>query len=352
MHIKLITDWDTIWSNDFQKEWLNWIEEAEDFNIFFHPAFVKVWVKTYLPIRDISPIFCIASDELGNKIFMPLILWKKNWKSAFEKIIIPIGYSDYDYNYPIVNGQSKAINWNDFWNKLIDTLEHDFSFDKIEITGQKEDNCPSSNNLECIVDDVCPLICVEEFENYDTFMATLKSKERSDIRRQEKRLRELGEFEYKIYDINEIEEASKSIQIMLEHHSLRWPNAYKAPNFHNNLLDSLLNQGFIHFSEIIIDGKTISWNLSFQFNGVYYFYMPTYVEKFKTYSPGKINMFLALQDCFNNKFRVFDMLKGAEDYKRKIPTKDIQVYKIKFYNTKLSTKIKRLALDVRTKIKN
>ena len=79
--------------------------------------------------------------------------------------------------------------------------------------------------------------------------------------------------------------------------------------------------------------------------------MPTYVDEFRKFSPGKVNMFLCLKDCFEKGFKSFDMLKGAEDYKKKIPTNDISVSRLKFTNNKFSTKLKLVALDVKSKIK-
>ena len=54
---------------------------------------------------------------------------------------------------------------------------------------------------------------------------------------------------------------------------------------------------------------------------------------------------------FEKNFRFFDMLKGAEDYKNKLPIVNTNVYKLKIKNNTLSTKLKKVALDVKSKIK-
>ena len=347
-----ITDWETIWSDDFQNQWLKWFEESEEANIFFHPEFVKVWIETYKPIRDIKPIFCIAKDTQNNTIFLPLVSWSKNWKSAFEKVIVPVGYSDYDYNFPLINGEINNINWDVFWEKLFIEIKNNFknNFDTINLNGIKEGFISNKNNFGCEIDDICPIINIKAFDNYDKLMMSLKSKERGDIKRQEKRLREIGKFEFKVYNINEKEKAIETLSYILYHHTLKWPNAYKASNYHKNLIEKILPIGFMHMSEILIDQKSISWIISFMYKGTYYFYMPTFIEEFRKFSPGKVHMFLCIKDCFEKNFRFFDMLKGAEDYKNKLPIVNTNVYKLKIKNNTLSTKLKKVALDVKSKI--
>jgi CelD/BcsL family acetyltransferase involved in cellulose biosynthesis len=346
---EFITDWEIIWSDEFQTKWLSWLENSSEPNIFFHPEFAKVWINTYLPIRDLKPIFCIAKDEKENIVFLPLVLWSKDWKSAFEKVIVPVGYSDYDYNFPIVKGEFNS----NFWEELLENLYINFKtdFNQIELSGIKENFHHDCKIENLIKDDICPIIEINKFSDFDDYLSNIKSKERSDIKRQERRLKELGKFEFKVYKEDEIKKGLDSLEHLIYHHSLRWPNAYKAPEYHKNLLENLLPKGLIHMSEILIDNKTISWNISFIYNGAYYFYMPTYVDEYRKYSPGKVNMFLCLKDCFEKNFKVFDMLKGAEDYKKKIPTKDVNVGKIIESNIKFSTKLKKVALNVKSKIK-
>ena len=349
MKFEWITDWETIWSDDFVSKWRKWMDLSDTTNIFYNPEFCKVWIDTYKDIRTIKPLFCIATDKNNNIVFFPLVIWEKDWKSAFEKVIIPVGYSDYDYNSPLIIG--KDIDFDLFWKQLIDTIFKEFKneFDTLELTGVREKYI--SNNKNWTIDDVCPIIELENFTSYNSLLESLKSKERGDINRQTRRLKEFTDYEFKVYKKNELKDAIKMLPKILYHHSLRWPNAYKAPNYHYNLLENLLPLGFVHLSEIRVNNEAISWNLSFQYKGIYYFYMPTYDEKYKKYSPGKINMFLALEDTISKGFSKFDMLKGAENYKNKLPIQENKVYKLILNNDTLLSKLKRQLLNVKSKIK-
>ena len=68
-----ITNWDTIYSQEFQDQWLEWYETAANSHIFFHPYLCMAWVESYRPLRNLKPLFCIAKYE-NSILFLPLVL--------------------------------------------------------------------------------------------------------------------------------------------------------------------------------------------------------------------------------------------------------------------------------------
>lgn len=351
MYFKWITHWDEVWSEEFVSQWNKWLEESENAHVFFHPAMVKAWVDTYKPIRDLKPIFCLAIYK-DVTIFFPLVIWKKNWKNAFVNFIIPVGYSDFDYHTPIVTGNADGFSWSLFWGNLDDEIKRQWHglYDQIEISGIQVNFTDDNSNW--ILVDESPLIELSKFKSHEKLMETLKSKVRGDINRQTRRLKELGNFEYRVFKPSEVNEALDVLPAMLHHHSLRWPNAYKAPNYHANLIREALPAGLLHFSQISLDGKPICWNLSFIYKETYYFYMPTYVETYKKYSPGKVNMFLSIEHMFEIGYKKFDLLRGAEEYKSKLPTVTTNIYNLESVNDDLVSKVKRKILLFRKMIRS
>jgi len=335
MKFEWITNWDEIWSNDFVNEWNNWMEKSNTSHVFFHPDIAKVWIDTYMPIRDIKPMFCIAKYK-NTTIFMPLVLWKKNWKNAFIKSIIPIGYSDYDYHDPIVVGDE--IDMNLFWKKLIENINRNFSYDEFLIDGIYSKKLVNNNLF--FINEVAPYIDLRYFNTFDDFLSSLKSKARNDYKRQLKRLSEVGNIEYKSLTCASKEEALKELDNMLYFHSKRWPNAYKPPKYHFNLIDRLLEKKLLYFSILQLNDTTISWNLSFIYKKKFYFYMPAYNEKYHKYSPGKLIMLLSLKDSIEKNFLIYDLLKGAENYKKQLPVIDNNLYYLNVKNKKLFSTLK------------
>ena len=136
--ITWFTRWEEILNDDFFHEWNSWIENAHNPHVFYHPVMGKIWIETYLPLRNIQPLFCLA-DQGDIKIFMPLVLWRRNWKNAFLKHVVPLGYSDYDYHDPIIVGTPSQNQLDYFWSVVfhfIDTL----NIDLIDISGIHGEN--------------------------------------------------------------------------------------------------------------------------------------------------------------------------------------------------------------------
>lgn len=255
-----ITDWDTIWGQQFQVKWLQWINESENAHVFYHPELVKAWVVTYMPLRKMEPLFCVA--RMGNTIiFFPLIIWKMNWKNAFSKKIIPVGHSDFDYHDPLfINNESS--DFETFWNELfaeLENIKNKKGCDSFEIGGIR--TIPKKSSFLFLKDEICPLCSLEDFnQDSDLFLPSLKSSLRGDIKRQIRRLEEKGDAELVVYDSQNEKEAIIQLNELLRAHTVRWPKAYKSPNFHYNILKKGLSSKTIHFSALFLSGVPVSWH--------------------------------------------------------------------------------------------
>jgi len=350
MKFEWITSWDAIWSKEFVDKWDTWMEKSENSHVFFHPSMVKAWVDTYIGIRDIRPIFCIASQG-DVTIFLPLVLWKKNWKSAFEKAIVPVGHSDFDYHSPVVIGNNiEKINWTDYWSGLYKEIDSQLNgkFDTFEIDGVKKTFNGDSKSWKLF--DQCPYIDLKPYESYEDFLGVFKTKERSNVKRQIRRLEEIGVFKFEVLGDERKDEILAILPTLLKHHSLRWPKAYKAPSYHYNLIVNALEKNLLHFAQITIDGEAISWNISFVYKNTYYYYMSIYTEKYSRFSPGKLNMFLCIGDVINKNYEKFDLLRGAEGYKNKLPVENDAVFQYMVKNNTLSSSVKSTVLQLKKRI--
>ena len=340
---EFITNWETIWSDDFQTQWLEWMENSSEPNIFFHPEFAKVWINTYLPIRDIKPIFCIAKDEKENIVFLPLVLWSKDWKSAFEKVIIPVGYSDYDYHDPIILGE---INTNIFFEELLKNLKSNFSFNSFHTDDISRKLSYKAFKLEN--QEECPFIELLGFKNIDSYYTYLSKSSRKELKKNDRSLNALGLFEYRVLNKSE---ALASLNELLINHSKRYPDAYKAPYYHENLIANLLEKELLHFSVLNLNNKTISWKIGFTFNKIYYSYMPVFDDSFSKYSISKLHIIYVIENLIKLKYEVYDLMRGGKNYKKTFSTNSKSVSSHRYKNNTFSTKLKSVALNVKSKIK-
>jgi hypothetical protein len=268
------------------------------------------WIETYRPIRDLTPVFCIArKDDLT--VFLPLVLWKQNWKNAFRKLIIPVGYSDFDYHDPVTSGILNPEGWTSYYKALTDKLGSKIKFDEIYIDGLR--NEVTNLNLYLSDKEVAPFLNLTGYADEKDLLGSLKGSLRGDLLRQIRRIESRGEMS--LQKIETLNESLSLLPILLKLHSERWPLSFKAPLFHENILKAGVERGIVDFTILKAGDSILSYNIGFTFNDIYYYYMPVIDPDYENFSPGKVHLYLLIKSSFENRFRGFDHLHGNESYK-------------------------------------
>lgn len=306
---EIIEDWGSAFSESHIERWNQLMENSENAHVFFHPAMLKAWVETYLPLRDIKPIFVWGNDG-KRTLFFPLVMWKRNWKNAFLKTIVPAGFSDFDYHDPIVSEELSDEEYGEFWTELESVLK-DYRYDRIELDGlhahptdwrvKKEENCP--------------YITLNEFADVEEFRKTLNTSFRKNIDRRMRRLEEQGRVSILVHQTAESALADNALPLMLKMHSERWPHAYKAPNFHKNLIEEGIPAGIVYYSQLMLDERPVSWKICFKYKKTFHTYMPAIDKEFSTYSVGNLHIMKCIEECFAMGMERYDFLRGEEKYK-------------------------------------
>lgn len=324
---------------------------ADQFNaainphVFAHPDLLLAWLKTYRPMRHMQPVFVTGTANDGNTVTFPLVHWHRNWKNAFLNILVPIGYSDFDYHDPLFT--MPLANKQLFWSELLAFLKKEINFDNILIEGITDNIALDSAQWE--KGEICPQLNLDGIDSEDDLMRFFKTSLRGDIRRQMRRLSEIGELtlaEYNSYDSI----PPKTFEAFMYNHQLRWPKAYKAPHFHENLLRDGLKAGCVHFSVLKAGDKEVAWHLGYEYNGVYYYYMPCGNQEYLKYSPTKVHLFYLVRRAVEKGYSVFDHLRGDENYKDGWSNDFRYVHTVTVRNKSLSSKLKFRLLTLRNKI--
>ena len=302
-----LTDWNDVWSEGHLQRWTEHFHKFETLSVFSHPILMRAWVNTYMPLRDMTPIFVWGVSEDGCVAFLPLVRWRKNWKNAFEVHIVPCGYSDFDYHNPIANQEIDA----NYWIELQEYLSANFSFDHLSIDGITDAVAIGEGWSK---DEICPYLSLEGISSEDDLFKFLKTSLRGDIRRQIRRLNEIAPLNVKEYHSWE-EIPAETFSAFMHHHAMRWPNAYKAPKFHENLLRYGLKEGVVHFSALRVGEVEVAWHLGYEHAGRYFYYMPCGHSDYSKYSPVKIHLFHLIARAAERGYTVFDHLRGEENYK-------------------------------------
>jgi len=338
-----LTSWDEIWSEPFVARWHEWMKTSPTAHVFFHPTLVRVWVDTYLPLRRMEPRFLVATNG-GCTVFLPMVLWRRNWKNAFQRLLIPVGYSDYDYHDPIVVGETDSRFWPQFWDVFHRELSSRYQgrlYDIIELTGIKEVHIAGDVNWS--QDDVCPFIDLSPFNSGEEFLGTLSSKHRYNLLRRQRQLQSNGSVSFEVCGPSHEDKSRCELSSLLDHHSRRWPKAYKARGLHNNLVQSGIPEGLVHFSVFSLNGTAISWRIGFIFRERFYSYMPAYNAEYEHFSPGQLHLLLCISDAIGRRLKVFDHLRGKENYKAGWTNRVDHLYSLSIRGNAFGSSLRNLA---------
>lgn len=339
MKFELITSWEEAFEDSFLSEWENLANTSPTASVFTHPEICKIWVDTYLPLQDIRPLIVKVQTKNGNIAILPLVIWRRNWKNAFLKVIAPLGHSDYDYHEPLFKNAPTEAEYSEFWDKLILELRK-INTDKISIEGIRQKPSDSWKQNE-----ICPKLSLSGINSEEDLLYRLKTSLRGDIRRQIRHLEELGELTLQNY--TSFEAAASTFSEFMTEHSARWPNAYKAPHFHENLLKHGLPTGLVDFSALCTGDRAVAWHLGFKFRDRYYYYMPAGHREFAKLSPTKIHLFKLISRAGAEGVDIFEHLRGDETYKQGWSDGFEYVHTYSEDSDKICAKIKRTLLKIR-----
>ncbi len=341
-NIEIIKDWNIIFSEKNKKKWMEVLDKSPNAHVFFHPALVEAWVETYRPLRKLEPLFIWGTHDDIQVVF-PLVRWKRNWKNAFQKMIVPMGYSDFDYHDPIFSKEVSSEEIQSFYVKLLSYLK---DFDSIVFDGIHSGFIP--DNFQVLFEEPCPRIDLSGFDSIDSYIQSLSKNNRKSYQRRKSNLESEYEVSYSICDnLSKDNEIKENISSMLKLHSERWPNAYKAPKFHQLLIKKGMESGVLIIYQIKAGENIVSWQLSFLFKNSLMLYMPIMNPEFLNYSPGTLSLLFCVEDALNRELKEIDQLRGEESYKKNWTPDANMIYNVSFENKSLSSLSKKILSNLR-----
>lgn len=347
--LRVVLSWDGVDDPAFIEEWKGLMHAAPDGNVFFHPSVLKAWTDACRLIYDMQPVYCIAEKD-GITIFLPLVIWKRNWKNGFVRMLVPAGYPDFDYHDPVVTGRATAEMIESFWAMILNDLSANgqLRFDEALLCGMHRAGGAHGWREE---GDVCPYNDLTRYPDFPAFFGSLKKSMRKDIERQRKRLMEVGRVSFRVFERHESEQALAVLPQFLDLHSQRWPQAFKLQGFHEGLVRGALPEGILHFSEIMLDNRTISCHLGFSYQSRFHYYMPVFLDEFGNYSPGKIHLSFLMEEAYRQGLGIFDFLRGTEGYKKEWANAEDPLYCYQLPVMRLGSRTRQLARELLMRVK-
>jgi CelD/BcsL family acetyltransferase involved in cellulose biosynthesis len=337
--LRLLTGWDEISAPEFVHHWTALMEKSDDAHVFFHPVIVQAWFETYRPLRDIRPLFVHAVRGEQEVIF-PLVLWRRNWKNGFILMIVPAGYSDFDYHDPLFRHKPDTSEIKSFYEALQQKLDADIAYDRMLLDGLHRQYLPPYGSV--VKNEACLTWPLKDAVCENNMLLPVNKHLASELRRRLRRLSEQGEVAFHQIWTSDENKLMDSLFRMLESHKKRWPNAYKAPYFHQNLVVAALNANLIDFIELAVAGKPIAWRICFKYKQRYSLYMPANCHEYTKYSPGHLSLCYALCRAKKEGMLIIDHLRGAEEYKNAWGGEETMIYDVAYDTKNILSALRRL----------
>jgi CelD/BcsL family acetyltransferase involved in cellulose biosynthesis len=336
----LLTEWDEISTPEFVQHWTALMEKSDDAHVFFHPVIVQAWIETYRPLRDIRPLFVQATQGEQEVIF-PLVLWRRNWKNGFIRMVVPAGYSDFDYHDPLFRHKPDTSEIKSFYQALLQKLDADLAYDRMLLDGLHRQYLPPYGKV--VNSEICLASLLKGKECNDGMIWPIQKSQEKANKRRFRRFNELGNIQFRRFDATEKTIMVSSLGRMLEMHTIRWPHAYKAPGFHERLFIEGVQAGLIDFLELTLDGKCVAWQISFIYKKRYSLYMPAVDTDFYKYSLGQLMLGYVFCQAVKNGFELLDHLRGAEEYKNAWGGEETMIYDVAYDTRNILSALRRTA---------
>ena len=308
-----IYTWDDVWGDDFMVKWRKIMEAAYNAHVYFEPEMVRAWYESYNHLRDISPRFLVASFDNETEVFLPLIFDRGRLKDGWHNTLYPAGQYGFDYHDPVattnLSDESKKLFWGGLKEEILKMCDR---VDTVVIPRLRETwNNTDNNELKPVAN--APFIDLRDFKTAEDFVLTLPKQLRQEIRRQPRRLKDLGTLELKV--ITDVDRALEMVPVIEKNRKKRWPYVYMVKDFYRNLVKFGIDKGIVHLSVLESSGQQISWHLGFVYKNTYYYYVPVFDQKKSNYSPCKVHLAMLVEDAINRRYKIFDFLQGEEPYK-------------------------------------
>ena len=344
--IGFITDWDEIFSPEFQNQWLLWAENAVNSHVFFHPVLANTWINAYIKVWKMKPLF-VHAKYYEITIFFPLVQITQNYRSFFRKIIAPVGFSSFDYCDPLVIGKSEEFH-KGFFEILLKKIKS-FDYDFLQLHGL-HDNL-SGDYLTCIYKEKCYFNNLLSLSNgVESLLSEMSPKNRSEHLRVERRLKELGEITFNVLN-TENTTLRLDFQEFLNNYKIRWPRAYFAPGFHESLINNCLKNNMVWFSQLKLNDKSIGWALDFIWKKKCYAYMHAYDRAYISYAPGRNHLMERIKLAYCSGLEYFDLLSGSETYKSEWFREFVEINTYQTHSHRFSSQIRNRLNNLKEKFR-
>ncbi len=293
-------------------------------SLFVLPAWLKVWWESLG--NGTAPHICVVRNKEQIIGIAPLSI--QGTEARF------LGHPDVcDYqDVIVVPGMEYA-----FSNTLIAHLRQK-GLTRLNLYPLREDSIIRTRFLHIAQSMECKTFCEPEDVSYemelpaswDGFLNRLNGKHRHEVRRKLRRLESAGAFTYRsVGDVESVREAMP-IFFKLFRKNRRDKAKFMTPkvtSFFQSLAEAFAEVRILRLFFLELDGVPAAAVMCFDYGGVRYLYNNGYDQHYRSLSIGVMSKVLCIKDAIENGIKVYDFLKGQENYKHHLGGRPVQLYR-------------------------
>lgn len=299
-----------------EDSWNNVLKKSNH-SFFSTWEWLSTWWKHYGDDKRLIILLAHENDEIVG--IAPLMCSNHQMFGARMKKIEFIGTPDTDYcNFITTKKSEECINL--FINYLHDLSENWDCIDLGEIPANAEClSVLSETSKELIIHHKCPYIPLPD--SYEKFLSWVKTKQRSNLRRVDRRLKK--EFNVECADYSGIDSINSGMNILFDLNRKRWMSrggagAFAEKKFRSFNLDvakKLSEKKWLGLYMLKLSGNIVAAEYGFKYNNKYYSYLNGFDPRYHKFSVGNMLRGYLIQNFIQDGLVEFDFLRGAENYK-------------------------------------
>ncbi len=164
--------------------------------------------------------------------------------------------------------------------------------------------------------------------DFETFVAGLSKKDRHELRRKMRNLEAAGQVTFEVALEPGAIEARFDLFLQMMRASREDKDEFLTPrmeSFFRDLARTMGAEGLARLGTLLLDGKPVAMLFWFENEETAFLYNSGYDPAFAHLAVGLLSKAHAIRDAITRRKRVFDFLRGEEEYKRRLGGADARV---------------------------
>ncbi|KUK93059.1 MAG: Uncharacterized protein XE06_1093 [Anaerolineaceae bacterium 46_22] len=165
--------------------------------------------------------------------------------------------------------------------------------------------------------------------SWDDYLASLSGKQRHEVRRKIRRLKEAGSIKYStVSESNDVKHLINTFFWMFTE-SREDKERFLTTNresFFRSMASKMAEQGVLQIGLLELNEKPVSIILTFDYQNKIYLYNSGYDPKYRHLSVGLLSKIFCIKESIEKNKTTFDFLKGNETYKYRLGAKEVPLY--------------------------